>query len=95
MADISVLGLAGRIGCLNLLIIGAALFAGLWLDDHFGTRPFITLVLVVVSMPVALIAVIRLALSIVKQLQHPEIHQTVTPEENEVDRTREPNSRHT
>jgi hypothetical protein len=45
----------GQVGCLTLVIILAALFGGLWLDGVFGTKPVITVVLMIASVPVTLI----------------------------------------
>jgi hypothetical protein len=44
----------GQVGCLTLVIILAALFGGLWLDARLQTRPVITVVLMIVSIPVTL-----------------------------------------
>jgi hypothetical protein len=62
-------GVAGQVGCLTLIIVLAAVFAGLWLDNQFNTRPVITLTLLVVSIPVSVLAmlyVVRLATSKIK-----------------------------
>ena len=56
-------------GCLTLVIVLAAVLAGLWLDARFGTRPWFTLGLVVASIPVSLtvmFVVVRLAISKIK-----------------------------
>jgi hypothetical protein len=45
----------GQVGCLTLAIVLAALFGGLWLDGVFGTKPAITLVLMIASVPVTLV----------------------------------------
>jgi MFS-type transporter involved in bile tolerance (Atg22 family) len=46
---------AGQVGCLTLVIVIAALFGGLWLDNQFGTKPMITVGLMIASIPVTLI----------------------------------------
>lgn len=46
--------MAGQVGCLTLFIIIAAVLGGLWLDGQFNTRPWITIGLLVVSVPVSL-----------------------------------------
>jgi F0F1-type ATP synthase assembly protein I len=48
--------IVGQVGCLTLLIVLAALFGGLWLDNRFDTRPIITVVLMLGSIPLTLIA---------------------------------------
>ncbi len=44
----------GQMGCLTVLIIALAVAAGLWLDSSFHTKPIITLVLLLVSVPVSI-----------------------------------------
>lgn len=58
-----------QVGCLTLAIILGALFGGLWLDNRFQTRPVITLVLLVASIPISLVimfAVVRKGLARIK-----------------------------
>lgn len=47
--------IGGEVGCLTLLIVGIALVAGLWLDRTFGTRPMLTILLLLGSAPFSLI----------------------------------------
>ncbi len=42
----------GQVGCLTVAVIFAALLAGLWLDNHFQSRPIFTILLFVASVPV-------------------------------------------
>lgn len=53
--NLTLAAVAGQVGCLTLFIVLAALFGGLWLDNQFGTRPIITVVLMVASVPVTLV----------------------------------------
>ncbi|MCJ7624452.1 MAG: AtpZ/AtpI family protein [Anaerolineaceae bacterium] len=53
---------AGQVGCITLVIILLAVLAGLWLDNHFQTKPTITLILVIGSVPgsvIVMLAVVR------------------------------------
>ena len=52
---------AGQVGCLTLVIVLIALFAGLWLDSQFGTRPLFTLILMAASVPVTIVFMYRVA----------------------------------
>ena len=45
----------GLVGCITIVIPIAALLLGLWLDARFDTRPTLTLVLTLGSLPVTLI----------------------------------------
>jgi len=51
----------GQVGCLTLIIILASVFGGLWLDNLFGTRPVITLVLLFAGIPVSVIVMLVVA----------------------------------
>ncbi len=44
----------GEVGCLTLIIVLASVFGGLWLDKLFGTKPLLTIILVIASAPLAL-----------------------------------------
>ncbi len=47
--------LVGQMGCLTVIIIALAVAAGLWLDNSFHTKPIITLVLLLGSVPVSIL----------------------------------------
>jgi hypothetical protein len=49
-------GVAGSVGCLTVLIIFAALLGGLWLDSQLQTRPLFTILFLIGSVPVTLVA---------------------------------------
>jgi hypothetical protein len=49
---------AGQAGCLTLVIIFLALFAGLWIDQLFDSRPLFTILLMVGSAPVTFIVIL-------------------------------------
>ena len=53
--NMTIIGLVGQVGCLTLVILLASVFIGLWLDTQFGTRPWITIGMLVVSIPIALV----------------------------------------
>ena len=49
---------AGQVGCLTLVVILAALFGGLWLDQYFQSKPLFTIILMLVSVPVTVAGMI-------------------------------------
>ena len=49
---------AGLAGCLTVAIIFVALVVGLWLDSTFDTRPLFTIILMIGSVPVTLVAML-------------------------------------
>ena len=50
---------AGHVGCLTLVVIFIALFAGLWLDRYLDTKPLFTILMMIGSMPVTLFLMFR------------------------------------
>ena len=60
---------AGQVGCLTLLIIFGALFAGLGLDKWLHTKPVFTLILLLGSVPLTLILMFRLVKSATDRIQ--------------------------
>lgn len=65
----ALLGVVGQVGCLTLLIIMVALFGGLWLDNQLQTRPWITLGLILLSVPLTFILVLRVVFSSADRIQ--------------------------
>ena len=67
--NMTIAALVGQVGCLTLVIVLAAVLAGLWLDGRFGTRPWFTIGLVAVSLPISLVVMIVVARSAVKKIK--------------------------
>jgi F0F1-type ATP synthase assembly protein I len=65
---------------LTLVIIFAALFAGLWLDKILNSKPLFTIVLVLVSIPVTLFLTFRVVRAATARIQ-PAIKKDVTEEQ--------------
>lgn len=83
--NLTLASIAGQVGCLTLVIIFVALFAGLWLDQYLDTKPLFTIVLLIGSVPVTLFLmfrVVRAATSRIKPVQNSEKNQIPTPEED-------------
>ena len=53
--------MVGQVGCLTLIIILAAVFGGLWLDNTFGTKPVFTLVLLLAGIPISVLVMLLVA----------------------------------
>ena len=51
----------GQVGCLTLVIILAAVFGGLWLDNTFGTKPVFTLALLFAGIPISVLVMLVVA----------------------------------
>ena len=55
------LTVGAEVGCLTVLIVFGAVFGGLWLDRLFGTKPLLTVFLVLASAPFSLVLTFWLA----------------------------------
>ena len=51
----------GQVGCLTLIIIFGSVLLGLWLDNMFGTKPVITLVLLFAGIPISVLVMLSVA----------------------------------
>jgi len=67
--NLTLASVAGLSGCLTLLVVLAAVFGGLWLDSIYGTKPILTLILVIVSIPVSMILMFWVARSATKRIK--------------------------
>ncbi|MFN7036257.1 MAG: AtpZ/AtpI family protein [Bellilinea sp.] len=67
--NLTLASVTAQVGCITLVIVLAAVFAGIWLDNRFETRPWFTVGLLVMSVPVSLVImfwIVRLAVSKIK-----------------------------
>jgi hypothetical protein len=67
--NLTLASVAGQVGCLTLLVIIAALFAGLWLDKTFNSKPLFTLVLMIASVPVTLVLMFKIVSAATKRIK--------------------------
>jgi F0F1-type ATP synthase assembly protein I len=67
--NLTLVAVAGQVGCLTLLIVLAALFGGLWLDNRFDTKPMFTIGLMIVSVPVTLVTMFLVVRAATSRLQ--------------------------
>lgn len=68
--NLALAAVAGQAGCLSVVLVFLALFAGLFLDAQLDTHPVFTIGLVLASVPLSLYAMIRLMLSSVAAIRH-------------------------
>ena len=67
--NLTLAGVAAQSGCVTLAIVLVAVLAGLWLDNIFHTKPALTFILVIISVPISILAmliVVRTATSKIK-----------------------------
>jgi hypothetical protein len=62
-------GVAALVGLVCLFIVFTALFLGLWLDAQFRVRGVFTIILLILSVPISLFSMLRLALWAVRKIQ--------------------------
>jgi F0F1-type ATP synthase assembly protein I len=67
--SLALTSMVSQIGCVTVVIVLGGLLAGLWLDTQFGTKPVLTIVMLLLSIPVSMYSLIRIALSTVAQFQ--------------------------
>lgn len=72
--NLTLAAVTGQVGCLTLIIILAALFGGLWLDNRFDTRPMFTIGLVIVSVPVTLFLMIWVAKKATAKIKRDQVN---------------------
>jgi F0F1-type ATP synthase assembly protein I len=67
--NLALAGMVSQIGCVTVVIVIGALLLGLWLDNMLGTKPILTIGLLILSIPVSTYSLIRVALSTAAQFQ--------------------------
>ena len=61
--------LVAQVGLISLVIILAALFGGMWLDNRLGTRATYTIIFLLASVPVSLLTKLLIARSTLKKIR--------------------------
>ncbi len=64
--------IAGLAGLVTLVIVVAALLAGLWVDSLLGARGPFTIGFVILSVPLSLFSMVRIAFWATKAIQPPQ-----------------------
>jgi MFS family permease len=80
--NMSLAGVAGQVGCVTVGIVFGSLFAGIWLDRWLGTRPLLTVGLLLGSIPVTIFIMFWLVKSAVAKIQPVVPAQTVRKEKD-------------
>ena len=60
-----------QVGCVTVVIVVGSLLLGLWLDNLLDTKPILTILCILASIPVSLFSLIRVALSVTRRIQYP------------------------
>jgi len=80
------ISVTGSVGCLTVVIILGAVFGGIWLDNHFGTKPTWTITLVLISIPLSVVAMVFAVRAIIKRIQ-PELEKDQKKQPSEENRS--------
>jgi F0F1-type ATP synthase assembly protein I len=67
--NLALAGVLSQIGCMTAIIAVAALLGGLWVDSRFNTRPVFAVVFLLLSVPVNVYILVRMAQSTAAQFQ--------------------------
>ena len=70
--DMRFVWVGGEVGCLTLFIVLISVFGGLWLDNLLGTKPVITVILVLASAPLSLALTFWVAMRAVRGNHPPQ-----------------------
>lgn len=74
---------AGQAGCSSSAMVVGALLLGLWLDSLLGTKPVLTILLMVLSVPISLYIMVRMVLGAVSRITPPSVPKTGNQDETE------------
>ncbi len=69
MKNLGLAAVAGQAGCATLIIVFFALFLGLWLDSRLGQNGLCTFGLVILSVPLSLYVMLRIALVAINKIE--------------------------
>jgi hypothetical protein len=70
-ASMPVIALGGQIGCVTLVVVLAAAFGGIWLDNLLGTKPLLTLILILGAAPLSLYLTYLMAVRAINKVNLP------------------------
>lgn len=78
-ANLAMAALAAQSGCFTLFLVVGSLLVGLWLDAQLGQRGPFTIGLLLMSIPVSLFLMVRIALSAVERITPPSTKDAPRP----------------
>ncbi len=79
--NMTLAAVVGQVGCITPIILLGALFAGLWLDRQFETRPLFTILFIIGSAPVSVVILYRIVRSAMDRIKSPVSNSAKTSEE--------------
>ena len=70
ISNLAITAVAGGAGCFTLIIVMGAVFLGLWLDNHFASRPLLTIILVIFSIPISVVGMYGIVRGVVSRIKY-------------------------
>ncbi len=67
--NMTLAAVVGQVGCITPVILLGALFAGLWLDRQFDTKPFFTVFFIIGSAPLSVLILYHIVKSATGRLK--------------------------
>ena len=67
--NLTITGILALNGCVTIVVVIVALLIGLWLDSLMGQRGPAMIIMLVLSVPLSLFLMIRIALTLVRQIE--------------------------
>jgi multisubunit Na+/H+ antiporter MnhG subunit len=82
--NLALAAVASQVGITTVVLIMGGLFLGLWLDSLIGVRGPFTILLLIISAPISLYLVFRMALGAARGIQTPQMNDDTVPNEKAV-----------
>jgi magnesium-transporting ATPase (P-type) len=79
--NLTLAAVTGQVGCLTVIIILAAFFAGRWLDSRFESDALFTVILMIASVPVTLVVMFWVVKSVTSRFAKPSGKNSKVDEE--------------
>jgi len=70
--NLALAAVASQVGCVTIIIIAAALLGGLWLDNHFDSKPVFLAITLIASVPITVFLMLWIVRSITSRIKPPE-----------------------
>ena len=87
--NLTLAAVTGQVGCLTVIIILVAFFAGRWLDSRFDSDALFTVLLMVASVPVTIVVMFWVVRSVTSRFGKPS-EQNPEEDEEAIDRGNTP-----
>ena len=70
ISNLAITAVAGGAGCFTLIVVMGAVFLGLWLDSHFASKPLLTIILVILSIPISVVGMYGIVRGVISRIKN-------------------------